>query len=147
MGVLVPCQRKGGWLVSLEVMAAFAGVEVWSRRKLAGVLVAVAIGAVLELDFEERVFPLWNMALVALHRGVLSLQRISRGCVVLHGEFRGFEAIHRMAGGALSSSGALGELSLVRIGLVAIHTLLEGQRLLEISAGVALRTIYRGVFT
>ena len=50
-----------------------------------------------------------------------------------------------MAGGALSAVGALGELPIVRIGLVAVHAFLERKRLFEVSVGVALGTIDAGV--
>ena len=50
-----------------------------------------------------------------------------------------------MARGALGSARTAGKLSAVRIGLVAVHALLENQRLLEVSAGVALHTIHAGV--
>ena len=38
------------------------------------------------------------------------------------------------------------KLTLMRIGLVAVHTLLEGDRLLEVAAAVALNTPDRCVF-
>lgn len=50
-----------------------------------------------------------------------------------------------MAGGALSAVGALRELPIVRIGLVAVHALLERKRLFEVSVGVALGTIHANV--
>lgn len=46
-----------------------------------------------------------------------------------------------MAGGAFSSSGTFGELSIVRIGLVAIHALREHERLFEVSIGMALEAL------
>lgn len=45
-----------------------------------------------------------------------------------------------MARSALAAIGALGELSLVRV-FVAVHALLEGHRLLEIPARMALRAV------
>ena len=145
MGFLVPRQGEGGWAESLQVMATITSVEVRRRDKLAGMLILVAIGAMLELDLEQRVFALGNMALIALHGGVFPFQRVSRRRVVVHRELGGLEALYRMARGALTTSGALGELPVVRIRLVTIHALLEGQRLLEVSASVALHTLYRRV--
>jgi len=50
-----------------------------------------------------------------------------------------------VAGGALSAVGAIRELPIVRIGLVAVPAFLERQRLFEVSVGVALGTIDTGV--
>lgn len=50
-----------------------------------------------------------------------------------------------MAGGALAAVSALGKLPVVRIGLVAIHALLERQGLLEISIGMALSAFDAGM--
>ena len=50
-----------------------------------------------------------------------------------------------MAGGALSALGALRELPIVRIGLVAVHAFLERERPFEVSVGVALGAIDAGV--
>lgn len=52
-----------------------------------------------------------------------------------------------MATGALASIRTLRELSLVRIGLVAVRALGERNRLLEISAAVALDASDRGMFS
>lgn len=108
-------------------------------------LVHVAIGTVLELDLEERVFTLGNVATRALHRRMSALQGIGRGRVILCGECRGLEPVHGMAGGALATARTLGELSLVRVRLVTVHAFLKGQGLLEISARVALRTFHTGM--
>ena len=51
-----------------------------------------------------------------------------------------------MTRGAFSAVGTLGELAVVGIGLVAIHALGEGQRFLEVAAGVALSAIDRRMF-
>lgn len=50
-----------------------------------------------------------------------------------------------MAGSALAAARTLGELALVRVGLMTIHALLKDQRLLEISVRVALHTLHRGM--
>lgn len=128
-------------------MTALAGIEVRRRRKLGRVLIGVAIGAMLKLDLEQRVFSLGNVTLLALQAGVAALQGIGAGGVFLRGESRRLPSVHGMAPGTLAAAGAPGELPVVGIGLVAIHALLEGQRLLEISASVALRAIDGGVFS
>ena len=127
-------------------MAELAGVEVRSRRELSIVVILVAIGAALKLYLEERVFSLRDMTLGTLDAEVLPFQRIGRGGVELCRECRRLEAVHGMAGRALHTSGPFGELAAMRIGLVAIHALGEGDRLLEISACMASRTIHSRVF-
>jgi len=47
-------------------VAALAGIQVRSRRKLSIVVILVAIGATLKLDLEECVFAFWDMTLGAL---------------------------------------------------------------------------------
>ena len=49
---LVPNQRERGGLVTFKRMALFAAVEIRSRSELPSVFVSVAVGAVLELNFE-----------------------------------------------------------------------------------------------
>ena len=63
--LLVLGQAEGGGPVSLEIVAAITGIEVWRRRKLPGMLVGVTIGAALELNLEQRVLPFRDMALRA----------------------------------------------------------------------------------
>ena len=67
--------------------------------------------------------------------------------MVLHGELRGFPSLHGVTGGALDAVRALGELPVVRVGFVAIYALLGSQRLLEVSASVALDASNRRVLT
>lgn len=52
-----------------------------------------------------------------------------------------------MAGGALAAVTSLGKLAAMRIGPVTVHTLLKNQRLLEISARVALGAFDGGMFS
>lgn len=76
MCLLVLGQAKRGGFVSLKIVAAVAGIEVRRGGKLFRVTVAVAIGATLELDLEQRVPAFGNVALRALHGRVFTLQRI-----------------------------------------------------------------------
>lgn len=76
-----------------------------------------------------------------------ALQRISAGCVFLHGEQRRLPALHVVARSAFATIGMLGKLSIVRIGLVAIHALGKRQRFLEIAVDVALCAIYGCMFS
>jgi len=50
--LLVFGQAERRRLVSLQIVAAIAGIEVWRRRKLSCMLVAVAISAAFELDLK-----------------------------------------------------------------------------------------------
>ena len=58
--------------------------------------------------------------------------------MIFYCKSRGLESIHRVTGSAFAAIQPLGELTVVWIGLVAVHALLKGQRFLEISAKVAL---------
>src|ERR1700680_3723841 len=62
-------------------------------------------------------------------------------------ERRRFPSIHRVAGRALAMIGPACELPGMRIGLVTVHTPLEGEGFLEISASVTLRAINAGVLS
>ena len=108
-------------------------------------LVRVAIGTAVELNLEQRVLPFRDVTLRAIHRRVLPLQRIRTGRVLFHRERRRLPSLDGVTGGALATARTLGELAVVRIGLVAIHALLEYQRLLEIAVGVALGAVDAGV--
>lgn len=50
--LLVLGQAKRRWLVSLQIVAAIAGIEVRRRCELPGMSIGVAVGAALELDLE-----------------------------------------------------------------------------------------------
>ena len=51
-GFFVTRQGERRWLVAFEVVAAVAGIAVRCSRELSGMLIAVAVDAELELDFE-----------------------------------------------------------------------------------------------
>jgi len=138
-------QTESGGFVSLEGVAAIAGVEIRRGGKLAGVTVQVAVRAVGELDLELGVFAFRDVALGALQTRMAALQRIGAGGVFLDCERRRLPAPERVAGGAFSAIDALGELPFVWVGHVTIHALRERQRLLEISVDVTLGAVDRGV--
>ncbi len=121
-------------------MAAVAGIEIGSRRKLSCMPVGMAIGTVLELDLEQRLSALRNMALRTLQPRVSALQRVGGQGVFLPREQRRFPALYVVARRTLAAVSSLGELAVVRI-FMAIRALGEWNRLLEISAGMALRAI------
>src|SRR6185437_11788217 len=72
--VLGKCESRG--LVTVDRMAPFAGIEVRRSSKLAGVLVGMAVSAVLEFQLEKGIGPVRNMALVASHLCVCTRQGI-----------------------------------------------------------------------
>jgi len=141
--VLGQCERR--WFVSLQVVATLTTIEVWGRLKLSRMLVGVAVGAALELDLEQCVFALGDVAPRALDHGVAPFQGIGRCGVVFHGERGWLESVDSVAGSALAAVGTLSKLAFVRVWLVAVHALLESQGLFEISSRVALRTLHRSM--
>ena len=61
--------------------------------------------------------------------------------MVLDGKLRWFPAIHAVARGALRPARPFGELAIMRVRFVAVHALLKSERLLEISAAMALYAV------
>ena len=144
-GLLVLRQAESGRLVGLEIVAAVTSVEVGCRGKLPRMLIGVTVRTALELDFEQGVLAFRNVALCALQARMRALQRVSAGGVLLHRERRWLPAIHRVAGGTLAAIRTLGELAFMRVRPVAIHALLECERLFEVSIGMALPAIHAHV--
>ena len=87
------------------------------------------------------------MALRAFDFDVHFLQRVFRGGMLLHAEERGLPAVHCMAFRAFAFFLALGKLTAVRIGFVAVHALRKSERLFEIAADMASRTSDGGVLS
>lgn len=145
--LFVPGERERGRLVTVKIVAPFARIEVRRCRKLSRVPISVAIGAALKLDLKQRVLPFWDVALCALEPGMPSLQRIRAGSMLLHREGGGLPPIHRVTRSALPAARTFRELPFVRIGSVAVHTLLEYERLLEVPIRVAPRAIDAGMFS
>ena len=73
-GLLMFGQIECGWLVSLQIVAAIAGIEIRRRCELSGMLVGVTVCAARELDLEESRFSFRNMALGALQTRMSALQ-------------------------------------------------------------------------
>lgn len=144
--VFVASQSEGGRQKSLHTVAAFTNIEIGLRRELAGMLVAVAVGALREFQLVNGIFAPWNMAPGALQRGMLALQWVCGCRVLFEAELCRFESLHRVAGRARASIWPLGELSVMRVGVVAIRALAEGQGFLEITAHVALHATHLCMF-
>lgn len=141
MRVFVPCQGERRRAIVIDCVTAFAVVSVRRAGELAAVLILVTVGAVCKLQLEHRIFAFGNVALRTLQLCVAALQRVLGLPVLRETEGRRLETVHGVAIRALNSPGSLRELALVRIGRVAIRAFGEGQRLLEISSDVALRTV------
>lgn len=110
-------------------------------------LVLVAVGALGKVDLEERRPPRGNVALLALNGGMFSLERISAGSVLFHGECRWLEPIDRVAARTFSAVGTFYKLSAVRIRLVAIAALRMRDRPLKVRPDVAALAAHAGVFS
>jgi hypothetical protein len=67
--------------------------------------------------------------------------------VFFHGKCGRLPPVHVMAGRAFALIQPLGELPIMRIGLVTIHALLKSQRLLKVAVDVALGAIYADVLS
>lgn len=143
--LLVLGQRKRRGFVSLDGVAFIAGVEIRRRHKLPGVLILMAVGAILEFHFEQRVLAFRDMALGALHSGVSAHQRIRAGRVLFYTERRRLPALHGVTIGTFGSSRTFRELPIVWIGFMAVGALVEQQRFLEVSAGVTLLARHSGM--
>ena len=144
-GLLVLRQGEGGRPISIQRVALLAAVQVGRRGELSLVLVFVAVPAARELDLVQRVSALGDVTLRALHGGVLGFERVSGRRVLFHAKFRRFESFHGVTRGAFPTISPLDELAFMLV-LMAIHALLEGDRLLEIAAPMALQAIDTLVF-
>ena len=90
--VLGKCESRG--LVTVDRMAPFAGIEVRRSSKLAGVLVGMAVSAVLEFQLENGVGSVGDVALVASHFCVRPRQGVCGLRVICHRECRRFPSVH-----------------------------------------------------
>lgn len=140
MRFLVLGQSEGGRLVSLEIVTAIAGIKVGRSRKLARVPVGVTIRATREFHLEQSVSPSRDVTFGAFQPCMAALQRIGRRSVLFYRKHGRLPSLYVVTRGALAAIGALGELSVVPVSM-AVHALLEGQRLLEIPARMALRAV------
>ena len=139
--LFVSRQAEGGRLVAIECVALLATVQIRGGGELRLVLVCVAVKAATELDLVERFFATGNVTLPTLQSGMLALQGIGGRRMLGQPKFRRLKPVHGVTGGALLTAHTLCKLSLVLV-LVAVHTLLEGERLFEIALAMAGDTIH-----
>jgi len=81
-------EREGRRLISLEIVTAIAGIEVRRSYKLPSMPIGMAIGAALELNFEQGVLAFRYVTLHALQPRMPALQRIRAGGMLLDRERR-----------------------------------------------------------
>ena len=143
---LVPLQSKCRRLPSPDRMALLALVPIRLIHKLAIMRIRMAIGAILELHFVERVLALRNMALGAFHLEVLSLQRIVGRVVVFGRKRRRLPPVHSVARRTFNALRPLRKLPVVRIRQMAIRTFRKRNLFLEISTLMARAAIDGGMF-
>lgn len=141
MSLFVFGQSECRRLVSFQVMAAFAAVEVRFLSKLSCMSVSVTVGAALKLDFEDRVFAFRKVALRALKARVFTLKRVCAGGMFFNRERGRLPSLHRMTRSTLSAVRSLGKLAIVGIGFVAIQARRKDQGLLKISVNVTLGAV------
>ena len=95
---VVPAQAECRWQKFLQIVAVLAAIEMWRGGELPGMLIVVAVGAVLELHLVKRIFTSGKMTLRAPQRGMLALQRICGRLVFLQTELRRLKTIDAVAG-------------------------------------------------
>ncbi len=91
---LVFREAECGRLVSLEVVATIARIEIRRGCELSSVAVAVAICAAIELHLEQRVLSFGDMALGAVDGRVLALKWVCTRGMFLHCEERRLPSLH-----------------------------------------------------
>lgn len=131
--LLVPRYVEGRGVERGLVVTALAAVEVWSPGELIAMYVAMTIDTLQRFDPEHCRLSRWDVALGTLHISVFRPQRKLSLGVVGDGEPGGPEPVDGMAGFATPSIGTSQELSLVRIGPVAVRAGVVGDRRFEVS--------------
>lgn len=84
--LLVLRQGEGRGMVTLQIVALFAAIQVRSSGELTLMLVLMTIHAFSEFDLEERVLSFGKVTAFAFHLGVLALKRVSALSVLLDPE-------------------------------------------------------------
>lgn len=139
IGLLVHRHRVASHFEGGPIVALLALILPRCPRKLAFVLILVAIDAECIFHLEARVFSRRNMAGRAWHFGMGKGKCKSRFPVISHREDRWRPSLHCMTALTLSSVGAFRELPAVRIRLMTICTELMRNWALEISACVTIQ--------
>jgi len=132
-GVLVFRHGVVRLLEGSPIVTLFAAVAPRSCRELALVFVLVAIQALRKLDLVSSIFACRNVARFALHCCMRKSEREFSLSMIRGRESGGLPALHRVAAFASAFVGALKELPAMRIGLMAIGTIVVRDWRLEIA--------------
>ena len=138
MRALMLGDRKRRSMKILYGVAFLTVILIGSGGKLLVMRVLMAIQARLKFHFVESILAGRRVAFLAGNGRVFSVERVFRCGVLFFPKERRLPAIHFVAIGALAFARPRRELPLVRIRIMAIRALGEGQLLLEVSSGVAL---------
>src|ERR1700737_2615263 len=95
---VVPAQAECRWQKFLQIVAVLAAIKMRRGGELPGMLIVMAVGAVLELHLVDRISPFGEMAMRTPQRGMLALQRICGRPVFLQTELRRLKTIDAVAG-------------------------------------------------
>ena len=123
-------------------MALIALIQIGRPGKLLCMPVVVAVGTKLKLDLVECVLSLRRVTLTAFQAHVPALQRICSCRMFLDAKLGRLESVNRVTRGALAAIGSFRKLPTVRVWLMAIRALIEGDSLLEVTASVALNALH-----
>lgn len=137
-GVLVLGDGESRAMKVLYSVAILTTILVGSGGKLLVMGVLVAIRARGELHFVDGILAGRRVTFVTSDSRMLSFQRVVRSRVLLHAKLRWLPALDGMAFRTLALARARLELTLVRIGSMAISALRKGHLLLEIATAMAL---------
>lgn len=116
------------------IVALLAAIAPGRPSKLPLMLVLVAVDALRKFDFEFRLFARRDVTRFAFDGRVREGEWETGLCVIGNGEDGGIPTLHGVAAFATAAISALGELPLVRIGLVAVSAGVMRNRRFEIAA-------------
>lgn len=140
-------RSKGRGAVAFQVVATLALVLIGRPGKLRPVRIGVAIQAGGELDFEKSGGSFGNMALCAGDCCVFLDQWELRAGMFRNAKTRRLEPFHGMARSTFAGIRPFAELSVMRIGLVAIRASRKRHRPLEVRTGMARSASDRRMFS
>lgn len=109
--------------------------------------ILVAVHTERKLYLEQCTFARWPMALVTLDRGVFPVQREAGSVVIGDSKRSLFEALNRVARFAAAAVCTVRELSMMRIGLMAVGAKAVRNRRLEVSAAMARLALHLHMLT
>jgi hypothetical protein len=125
----------------------FAAIEVWRACELSHVDILVAVHTLCKFYLIQSISTLRDMAFCTLHLSMFFAQGKARLIVGGDGKCRRLESIDRVARLALATVFSLGELAIVRIGLMAVGAKLKRDDGFEISRLMASLARYLAMLT